>query len=141
MPVENFNIKGLTSEEVMQARKAHGKNILEGKKIHGLFDALKNLAHEPMVILLLVASAVYFISGSTGDGVFMVAAIVLVSAISLYQDGRSRNALEKLKDFSQPKSKVIRNGEVVEINSEEVVVGDSLMVEEGTTCLFNHLEP
>lgn len=133
MSVENFNIKGLTSKEVEQARKAHGKNTLEGKKVHGLFDALKSLIREPMVILLLVASAVYFISGSTGDGIFMAAAIVMVSAISLYQDGRSRNALEKLKDFTHPKCKIIRNGEVGEINSEEIVVGDSLMVEEGTT--------
>ncbi len=131
MPVANFNIKGLTSEEVIQARKAHGENTLEGKKIHGLVVALKSLVQDPMVILLLVASAIYFISGNTGDGIFMAAAIVLVSTISLYQDGRSRNALEKLNNLSQPKCKVIRNGEIVEINSEEVVLGDSLMVEEG----------
>lgn len=133
MPIENFNIKGLTSEEVLKAREAHGKNTLEGKKVHGLFDALKSLAKEPMVLLLLVASIIYFISGDVGDGIFLAAAIVLVSVISLYQDGRSRNALEKLKTFTQPKCKVIRNGEVVEITSEEVVLGDSLMVEEGTT--------
>ncbi|MEO6850353.1 MAG: cation-translocating P-type ATPase, partial [Mucilaginibacter sp.] len=41
--------------------------------------------------------------------------------------------LEKLKDFSQPKCKVIRNGSVVEINSEDLVVGDSLVIEEGTS--------
>lgn len=133
MPVKNFDIKGLTSEEVLRSREAHGKNTLEGKKALGLFDALKSLAKEPMVILLLVASAIYFISGSIGDGIFMAAAIVLVSAISLYQDGKSQNALEKLKDFTRPKCKVIRNGKVVEINSEEVVLGDSLMVEEGAT--------
>ncbi len=133
MSIEHFNIKGLSSEEVLTSRAKHGKNVLEGKKKLGLFHALKSLAREPMVLLLLVASAIYFISGSTGDGIFMAAAIVLVAAISLYQDGRSRNALEKLKQFSQPKCKVIRNGEVFEINTEEVVIGDSLMVEEGTT--------
>ncbi|MCG2460022.1 cation-translocating P-type ATPase [Flavobacteriaceae bacterium F89] len=133
MPVKNFDIKGLTSEEVLRAREAHGKNTLEGKKAHGLLDALKSLVKEPMVILLLVASTIYFISGSVGDGIFMAAAIVLVSAISLYQDGKSQNALERLKDFTRPKCKVIRNAEVVEINSEEVVLGDSLMVEEGAT--------
>lgn len=133
MSIENFNIKGLTSEEVLQSRKTYGKNTMEGKKAHGLFDALKSLAQEPMVLLLLVASVIYFISGDVGEGIFLAAAIVLVSAISLYQDGKSRNALEKLKDFTQPTCKVIRNGEVTEIKSEEVVLGDSLMVEEGTT--------
>lgn len=59
-------------------------------------------------------------------------AIVLVWTISLYQDSRSRQALEKLKTFTQPNCKVIREGEVEEIKSEELVVGDSLMVEEGT---------
>ena len=86
-----------------------------------------------MVIILLVASTIYFISGKTGDGLFLASAIVLVSTISLYQDSRSRNALEKLKGFSQPVCKVIRDGEVKEIKSEDLVVGDSLMVEEGTS--------
>lgn len=135
MSVKNFGIQGLTSEEVLRSRAAHGKNTLEGKKAHGLVDALKSIVREPMVILLLIASAIYFIGGSVSDGIFMAAAIVLVSAISLYQDGKSQNALEKLKDFTIPKCKVIRHGEVVEINSEEVVVGDSLMVEEGATIV------
>jgi Ca2+-transporting ATPase len=86
-----------------------------------------------MVILLLVASSIYFISGKPTDGVFLASAIVLVSLISSYQDSRSRNALEKLKDFTQPKCKVIRNGKTEEIVSEELVIGDSLMVEEGSS--------
>ena len=63
----------------------------------------------------------------------MASAILLVSFISLYQDSRSRNALEKLKSYSQPNGKVIRNGEMMEIKSEDLVIGDSLMVEEGTS--------
>ncbi len=84
------------------------------------------------MILLLVASSIYFISGKIGDGFFLVAAILFQASISLYQDSRSKNALEKLKDLSQPGCKVIRNGEVKEIKSEELVIGDSMMVEEGT---------
>lgn len=117
----------------MAARSTYGANSLSFKRENGFTDALKGLAKEPMVILLLVTSCVYFISGNPGDGIFLASAIVLVAGISLYQDSRSRNALEKLKDFSQPKCKVIRNGEVLEIKSDELVVGDSLMVEEGTS--------
>ncbi len=133
MLANNFNINGLTDEQVIIAREKYGQNKLQYKKENGFLDALKSLAKEPMLILLLVASSIYFISGDTGDGVFMLSAIILVSAISLYQDSRSRNALEKLKNFTQPHCKVIRNGAVVEIKSEELVVGDSLMVEEGTS--------
>jgi P-type Ca2+ transporter type 2C len=132
MPANNFNIEGLTSEQVLTARQKHGYNRLNYKKENGFIDAIKSLAKEPMVILLLVASSIYFISGKTGDGIFLASAIVLVAAISLHQDSRSRNALKKLKDFTQPVCKVIRNGNVEEIKSEELVVGDSLMVEEGT---------
>jgi P-type Ca2+ transporter type 2C len=127
------DIKGLSAAQVIIAREKHGQNKLQYKKENGFLDALKSLAKEPMLILLLVASSIYFISGDTGDGIFMLSAIILVSTISLYQDSRSRNALEKLKNFTQPHCKVIRNGEVVEIKSEELVVGDSLMVEEGTS--------
>jgi len=133
MPANNFNIQGLTNEQVLEARKKYGYNRLDYKKENGFFDAIKNLAKEPMVILLLMASSIYFISGDTGDGIFLAAAIVLVSGISLYQDSRSRNALEKLKTFTQPTCKVIRDGKVEEIKSEELVVGDSMMVEEGTS--------
>ena len=133
MPTNNFNITGLDDKQVLAAREKYGHNQLSYKRENGFFDALKSLAKEPMLILLLVTAAIYFISGDMGDGFFMLSAIIMVSAISLYQVGRSRNALEKLKNFTQPHCKVIRNGEVVEIKSEELVVGDSLMVEEGTS--------
>jgi P-type Ca2+ transporter type 2C len=133
MPANNFDIQGLGDAQVVEAREKYGYNRLNYKQENGFLDALKSLAKEPMVILLLAASGIYFISGKVGDGAFMASAIVLVSAISLYQDSRSRNALEKLKNFTQASSKVIRRGEVIEIKSEELVVGDSLMVEEGTS--------
>jgi Ca2+-transporting ATPase len=133
MPVNNFGIKGLSDKQVIEAKKKYGYNKLTSKKENGFIDAIKSLAHEPMVILLLVTSSIYFISGKTGDGIFLTAAIVLVATISLYQDSRSRNALEKLKFFTQPNCKVIRNAKVEEIKSENLVVGDSLIVEEGTS--------
>ena len=129
----DFGIKGLSDEAVKHSRKKHGENSLSYKRDNSFLDALKSIAQEPMVILLMVASSIYFISGNNGDGIFMVAAIILVASISLYQDSKSRMALEKLKSLTQPNSQVIRNGEVVEIPSEELVVGDSLMVEEGNT--------
>ncbi len=131
MQVDNFNIQGLTDSEVSAARASYGSNELKYKKENGFIDTLKSLIKEPMLILLLAASSIYFISGNTGDGLFMLSAIVLVSAISIYQDARSRNALAELKNFIQPRCKVIRNGVVTQIRSEELVVGDSIMVEEG----------
>ena len=133
MKTANFNTKGLSEPEVIASRKKHGLNGLEYKKINPVFEAIKNLAKEPMIFLLLVAASIYFISGKTGDGIFLLSAILIISIITLFQDSRSRNALEKLKDFTKPKSKVIRNGKTIIIESKDIVVGDSLMVEEGTS--------
>lgn len=133
MDSNNFGIKGLSPEEVLSSRKTHGTNQLEFKTQNRWLTTFIGLIKEPMVILLLVAAIIYFISGQTGDAIFLAAAIVLVATISLYQDSRSRNALAKLQQFSQPNCKVIREYATVEIKSEELVIGDCLIVEEGNT--------
>ncbi len=132
MPASNFDIKGLSNEQVILAREKYGRNQLDYKKESTFYNTLKRIVQDPMMILLLVASTIYFISGKTGDGIFLTVAILFQTSISLFQYSRSKNALEKLKDFTQPSCKVIRNGKVVEIKSEDLVLGDSLMVEEAT---------
>ena len=133
MPENHLNIEGLSNEQVIQAREKFGLNKLDYKKGNTFLNTLKRIAQDPMIILLLVASSIYFISGKIGDGIFLAAAILFQTSISLYQYSRSKNALEKLKYYSQPNCKVIRNGEEIEIKSENLVVGDSLIIEEGTS--------
>jgi Ca2+-transporting ATPase len=133
MSTNQFNILGLTNEQVILAREKFGKNRLDYKKQNSFLEALKHIFKEPMTIILLVAATIYFISGESGDGFFLLAAILFITSISLYQNSRSNNALEKLKDLSEPNCKVIRNGIIEEIKSEDLVVGDSMMVEEGTS--------
>jgi Ca2+-transporting ATPase len=135
MSIDHLNITGLTQDEVLSAREKYGQNLLEGKKDNTLLDLLRGLFKEPMVILLFAASIIYFIGGNVADGLFLIAAIVLISAISLYQDAKSRNAIEKLKTYSQSKCKVIRERKVEKIKSSDVVVGDSLIIEEGSTIV------
>lgn len=133
MPDNNFNISGLTTEQVISAQNKYGYNRITEKKQNLIFNTAISLAKEPMVILLLAASLIYFIAGNTGDGIFLAVSIVLVSAIAIYQDSRSQNALEELKKFTQPYSKVIRNGKVQPVKTDELVIGDSLVIEEGAS--------
>lgn len=133
MSINQFTIQGLDNQQVHRSREKFGQNKLNYKKENSFIDVLVRIVKEPMTILLLVASTIYFISGETGNGIFMMVAILFIASISLYQDSRSKNALEKLKALSQPSCKVIRNGENIEIKSEELVVGDCLLVEEGTS--------
>ena len=83
MPTNTFDISGLSQQQVLEAREKFGSNNLEYKKENGFLEAIKGLIKEPMVILLLVASVIYFISGEYGDGIFLASAIVLVATISL----------------------------------------------------------
>ncbi len=131
MASNNFNFSGLTDAEVLASREKSGANKLAYKKENTFLEAVKSIVKEPMIILLFVASVVYFLSGKPEDAIFLSVAIVLVAAISLYQNSRSRNALEKLKTFIKPACKVIRNNQELEIDSQELVVGDHIIVEEG----------
>jgi P-type Ca2+ transporter type 2C len=123
--------QGLTNTQVDHSREIHGENKVEDISNNGLLAAVLGLIKEPMLILLIVAASIYFLTGSRGEGLFMLGAIFVISAISIYQDTKSRNALVALKTLTQPKCKVIRNGEEVEILREEIVIGDYLILEEG----------
>lgn len=128
----NHSVSGLSDREVVESRKKHGYNSLDHQDKNGLLHSLLEMITEPMFLFLLTATSVYFITGEYGNGIFMTVAIILVSAISLYQESKSRNAIESLKKLLQPRSKVIRNGEILEILSEEIVLGDCIQTEEGT---------
>ncbi|MBK9224390.1 MAG: cation-translocating P-type ATPase [Flavobacterium sp.] len=132
MTPQHESFLGLTESDVVLSRMENGTNSLEHQNKNNLIASLIDMIKEPMFLLLLTATSIYFITGEYGDGIFMTAAIVLVSAISLYQESRSRNAIESLKKLSQPKSKVIREGKVQEVPSEEIVLGDLIQTEEGT---------
>jgi Ca2+-transporting ATPase len=132
MSVKNFNIKGLSQDEVLASRKKHGENTIALKEENHFLKAIVKFAKDPMILLLLVASIIYFVSGKTADALFLASAIGLVSLLSSYQNARSRNALAKLKEFTKPNCKVIRNGKTIEIKTSALVIGDSLLVEEGT---------
>jgi hypothetical protein len=100
---------------VEAARREFGYNRLDFKQENNLLQAIIKLLKEPMVILLLIAASIYFASGKVGDGIFLSFAIIFEISISLYQDNRSKNALEKLKAYTKPKCKVIREGALAEI--------------------------
>jgi Ca2+-transporting ATPase len=128
-----FDIKGLSEDEVLLSRKKHGENAVIYKKENQFIKAILKFVKDPMILLLLTASTLYFISGKTTDGIFLASAILLITLISSYQNARSRDALAKLKDFTKPKCKVIRNGKTIEIKTEELVIGDCLLMEEGSS--------
>lgn len=126
-----YPFKGLSQAEVLESRKKNGLNTLNKAKGGAWWDSLKGTVTEPMFVLLIACTVIYFVLGQYSEGFFMLGAIIVVSSISFYQDSRSRQALEALKAYTEPSAKVIRGNEVLNILSEEIVVGDLVVVSEG----------
>ncbi len=131
MPANPFPFKGLSAGEADRAREEYGINKIEDKSNAAFWQTLKGAVTEPMFLLLLACSAIYFILGDLSEAWFMLGAIIVVSAISFYQDRRSRKALDALQKYSQPSVTVIRDGRVVKLPSEDIVVGDYVVTSEG----------
>lgn len=127
------SITGLSASEVEAARKQFGANHQVTPGIHRWWHILLEMLKEPMLLLLIAVTVIYFIMGEYGEAYFMLAAIVIVSGISFYQDNRSRRALEALEKMNQPLSKVIRNGRMMHIPTPDIVIGDMLLMAEGDT--------
>ncbi|CAL1519850.1 cation-translocating P-type ATPase [Chitinophaga sp. MM2321] len=127
------NIKGLNDAEVADSRQQYGRNVPPLPDGNPLLGLLKELLAEPMLLLLIAVTVIYFIMGEWGEAYFMLAAIVVVSGISVYQDSRSRKALEALEKMNEPLSKVIRNGVLQSVPTADIVTGDMLLIEEGST--------
>lgn len=125
------NVHGLTDDEVARSRQQHGSNQLLSTEDRTFFHVVKDVALEPMFILLLAACAVYFFMHQYDEGFIMLVAIFIVAGISFFQDYRSRSAVQALKKISAPNAKVIRNGKQVSIATDDIVTGDILLLEEG----------
>ena len=125
------HLKGLADSEIASSRKQYGYNKIDDVHKSTGLELLLNILKEPMLILLFAISIIYLIIGDYGEALFMFLAIVAVSAISLYQDTRSKKALEALEKLNEPLSKVIRNARVIEIPTHEIAVGDLCITEEG----------
>ncbi|MGZ8536738.1 MAG: cation-translocating P-type ATPase, partial [Flavisolibacter sp.] len=124
-------MQGLSEKEVQVLLLQYGKNILPYKKSNRLLRIVKDLVSEIMFLLLVAACILYFILGSYAEGFMMLAALCFVTAISIYQEVRSSNALELLGQLTAPRVKVIREGIEKEIEIENLVPGDVFLLEEG----------
>jgi Ca2+-transporting ATPase len=122
---------GLSENEIAALQKKYGKNIFHFEKQHRFLRLLLSVFREPMFILLVVACTLYFILGQSSEGIMMAITMAIVAAISVYQDAKSAKALNALKQYTEPRIKVIRAANETTINIEELVPGDIMLLEEG----------
>ena len=127
---------GLTSEEAERRIAENGKNKLaEGKKDSIIKQLLKQLA-DPMIIILLCAAAISGVLAVTQDesfaDVIIILAVVAINAVlGVYQENKAEKAIEALQEMSAATSKVLRDGKIVTVRSEDLTVGDVVLLEAG----------
>ena len=134
---------GLSAEEAAKRLETNGKNKLAAAKGKSLVRRFLEQLADPMTIILLVAAAVsgalavYESINHPGEGegftdVIIILAVVIVNAIlGVYQESKAEKAIEALQKMSAATSKVLRDGKVQIIHSEDLVVGDVILLEAG----------
>lgn len=125
--------KGLTTEEVNSRREKYGKNALEEhKKETLLVKFLKEFADVLIIILLVAAVISLIVAPHEWVDSFVIFVVVMLNAIlGVVQESKAEKSLEALKKMSSPECKVIRNGVTDKIPSEDLVVGDIILIEAG----------
>lgn len=124
-------LKGLTSKEVKELQEKYGKNELSLEKHKPFIFKIFEILCEPMFILLIIASLIYFVLGEPRDGIIMLIFVIAIIMIDIIQEWKTDKTLKALKDLSQPKVKVLRDGKKVEILSSNLVPGDIMFICEG----------
>ncbi|MGN0992685.1 MAG: cation-translocating P-type ATPase, partial [Bacilli bacterium] len=125
------NISGLSDKEVIESREKNGSNELVKKKKEPLILKILSIFKEPMFLLLIIAASVYFIVGEYGDGIIMLVFVIGICFIEFIQESKTDKALDELNKLSSLNVRVIRNGKEATISSDEIVVGDIVLLEEG----------
>ena len=128
------SVDGLSTTQAKERLDAYGYNELDEGEKRSLLSKFIDQFKDLMIIILLVAAALSIITeGRHGltDACIIFAVVVLNAAFGVYQEGQAEAAIEALKNMSSPMARVRRDGNVVEIDSRELVPGDIVLLEAG----------
>ncbi len=128
---------GLSSQEVDERRKKQGFNKFDEAPKESMIKKLFRSLSDFTTIILLVAAVISFYTafatehGDLFEGLLIIAIVVINSVLAIVQEGNAEKALESLQDMNKQTATVIRDGKVTTVESEQLVVGDILVLESG----------
>ena len=133
---------GLTSAEAQKRLEANGKNKLAEAKKQSMFSRFIDQLKDPMIIILLIAAVISavteFIEHDPATGMYVptdaiiILVVVLINAVlGVLQESKAEKAVEALQKMSAATTKVLRDGQVVTVKSEDLVVGDVILLDAG----------
>ncbi|MHA0856815.1 cation-translocating P-type ATPase [Paenibacillus sp. CMAA1364] len=122
---------GLTTNEAKSRLEKYGPNKLKGKPKKSMISLFFAQMKDMLIYVLLGAAVVTFVIGEIMDTIIIFAVVILNAAIGVIQESKAEKAIEALQQMTTPKALVRRDGEVLEIASEDVVPGDILILDAG----------
>ena len=133
---QNSSEQGLTSSDAEKRLQQYGKNKLKEGKKASLFERFMKELADPMIIILIVAAAISgvtaFYEGESFTDVIIILAVVVINAVlGVVQESKAEAAIEALQEIAAATSKVLRDGKVVTLRSEDLVPGDVVLLEAG----------
>jgi Ca2+-transporting ATPase len=129
--VNAVTLLGLTGEQAAQALQTDGPNELPGATHRSLLSIARETLSDPMFALLLAAGVLYLVLGDLQEGLILFGLVLVVLALTLYQEGKTERAIESLRDLTSPRALVWRDGAAQRIAGRDVVCGDLLVLAEG----------
>ena len=130
----NSNVQcGLSNDQISSNKEKYGKNALEEKKKTPLIIKFLLEFKDPLIIILIIAAIVSVIVDPHEwiESVIIMVVVLINAILGLYQENKAEKSLEALKKMSASSCKVIRDNSIQTIPSEELVVGDIILVEAG----------
>ena len=122
---------GLTKEEAKARLEKYGENKLKGKAKKSLISLFFAQLKDMLIYVLLGASVITIVIGEYVDAVIILLVVVLNAVIGVIQEFKAEKAIEALQKMTTPRALIRRDGEVREINSEEIVPGDIIVLDAG----------
>ena len=128
--------EGLSAEEAARRLEANGKNRLADAPGKSLLRRFLEQMADPMIIILLVAALISGVlavveNESFADVIIILAVVIVNAVLGVYQENKAEKAIEALQEMSAATSKVLRDGKICIVRSEELVVGDVVLLEAG----------
>jgi Ca2+-transporting ATPase len=122
---------GLTETEAKQRLEKYGMNKLKGKPKKSIVSLFLSQLKDMLIYVLLAAAVITLIIGEYADSIIILLVIILNAVIGVIQEYKAEKAVEALQKMTTPKSVVRRDGDIKEVNSEEVVPGDIVLLDAG----------
>ncbi|QPQ30518.1 cation-translocating P-type ATPase [Lysinibacillus sp. JNUCC 51] len=131
--MKNLNVtdQGLSDYDVQKRQEVYGYNVLEEGKKTSAFAVFFGQFKDLLVIILIIAAFVSFLLGEVGSTIVIMIVVILNAILGTVQHVKAEQSLDNLKALTSPIAKVMRNNQLIEISSEDIVVGDLLYLEAG----------